>query len=479
MTMIATTLLTLAVLLPPTATALEPVTRGSMELLPCPDTQAMLCGSLEVWENRVTRKGRRLELAIRWLPAKNGNQNLAPVFYLAGGPGGSATARAAGFLDSWMRRDRELVFVDQRGTGESNPLFCELPGSTEDLQGYLVPSFSVPSVYKRCKRQLKKRANLKLYNTPIAMDDIDEVRAAMGYGKINLYAGSWGTRSALVYIRRHPESVRAALLNAVAPPSLVYPLYQPSDAQQALDLLFAECAEDPACSTAYPVLADEFRQVLEQLDQDPIDVTIEHWETGEPVTVELPRDAFTNAVRWLMTSAVATRWLPALIHEAALGSFETLTQAAVENEAFLRDRLKIGQLLSVVCPGDVARIDKSRITALTAGTFMGDAKVRQIVNVCRRWPKGKVPVGFGEPVESDVPVLMWSGTLDPANPPHWAEGAVGHLSRGKHIVVPAAHGVSGSCFDKVGRQFLKRASVKGLPLTCTGQIELPPFEIPE
>lgn len=476
MTSIATTFLILATLFSPAASALEPTARGSVELTPCADDQRMLCGDHEVWENRATARGRRIRLAIRLLPARNGKPEAEPVFFLAGGPGGSATARAPRFLDSWLRREREMVFVDQRGTGASNPLFCDLPGSMDDLQGYLVPSFSDPGVYRRCRKKLRKIARPKLYNTPIAMDDIDEVRAAMGYASINLYAGSWGTRSALVYIRRHGDSVRSALLNAVAPPALVYPVYQPSDAQQALDLLFAECADDPDCSTAFPDLAGDFDNVLDRLDRGPAEVTIENWATGEPVTVELGRDAFTNAVRWLMTSLTATRWLPLLIHEAAEGSFETLTQAAVENEAFLRDRLKVGQLLSVVCAGDVPRIDRSKIPELTAGTFMGDAKVRQIVNVCRKWPKGKVPADFGEPVVSDVPVLMWSGTLDPANPPYWAEDAVAHLSRGRHIVVPAAHGVSGDCFDAIGRRFLQRASVEGLPVACTRHIEMPPFQ---
>ncbi len=178
----------------------------------------MLCGSFDVYENRRTGRGRKISLHLAVLPALTESPRPDPVFWIAGGPGGAATAAAPRFASHWMRERRDVVLVDQRGTGGSNPLQCALPGSSDDVQGYLTGSFSDVALLRRCKRELREIANLRMYTTDNTVDDLDEVRAAMGYEQINLLAGSWGTRTALVYLRRHGGSVRRAIFNGAVPP---------------------------------------------------------------------------------------------------------------------------------------------------------------------------------------------------------------------------------------------------------------------
>ncbi len=466
----------------PMSAALELQTRGSVELEPCPvpgTEDEMLCGTFDVFENRDTRKGRVISLEIAVIPALDTNPRPDPIFWLAGGPGGAATAAAAWFQASWMRSERDVVLVDLRGTGGSNPLACQIPEDTEDLQNYLRGSFEDLGALRRCKRQLKQVANLRMYTTPNAIDDLDDVRAAMGYGRINIYAGSWGTRNTLIYLRRHPGRVRRAILNGAAPLALIYPLHIPDGAQRTLDVIFDQCARDADCAAAYPGLDQEFQAVLDGLAQAPEPVTIEHPDTGEPVVVELSHTAFGEAVRYLMRNRYDTRWVPQMVHQAYAGDFQPIAQFAVARNRFFSERLKLGLLLSVVCPEDVARIDPADIPRLTGDTFMGDVRVRQMTAACEIWPSVTMPETFGDPVESDVPVLIWSGTVDSALPPKWGTETVRHLANGLHLVVADGHGVSGPCYESINQRFLNRAKVSGMNTDCTEAMRLPPFQLPE
>lgn len=466
---------------PPGDRAAITAVRGAIELQPCPvpgTDQQMLCGSVEVFENRQDQAGRRITLNVAVLPARSTNPRPDPILYLAGGPGGSATARAAAFSTSWMRDERDIVMIDQRGTGGSNPLRCELHGGPTDTQGYLLNGFDDPNLLGTCLRRLETFADPSLYTTPIAVDDIDEARLALGYGQVDLLGLSWGSRSALVYLRRHPESVRRAVLSGVVPLALIYPLYHAADSQHSLDLVLDECAHDAACGAAFPYLASELGEVFQRLEQAPVSVTVRNPDTDQPATVELDRDAFAEWVRWTLASRSGTRWLPQLIHWAHEGRFEEIVQDLVETTQFYNQRLAFGELMSVVCSADVSRIDPAQIPGLTQGTFMGDVRVREVMAACAVWDRAEMPPGYGDPVESDVPTLLWSGTLDPEAPPRWGVEAATHLAHRLHLVVPDSHGVQGPCIDAVTRDFFDSPSPLDIDTSCTRAIRLPPFQIP-
>jgi pimeloyl-ACP methyl ester carboxylesterase len=399
-----------------------------------------------------------------------------PLFYLAGGPGQANVDVARGYVESWIRHERDIVLVNVRGTGEDNDLQCELHGGDENIQGYLENPFDVEE-FRTCLEELKQKFDLTKYSTPLAMDDLNDVRKALGYEKINLMGTSGGTRSILVYMRRHPETVRSGILIGVVPLAFRNPLYHPGGAQYAIDLLFKECLSDSACNDAFPNLEEEFWTVLERLEEGPAQVKIAHPVTEEVIEMRLSLHAFTEAIRSMMYSIRLSRRVPLYIHQAFLGNFKPITEIAVRLERRSQVGLSLGLLLCVTCSEDVVRIQAEEVLQETKGSYRGDERVRSQMAVCDIWPKTELPENYADPVEAGVPVLLFSGTMDPATPPRWGEEAARHLPNSLHVVVPGAHGVFGSCTDSIMREFLTRGSVNGIDTSCVKSMALPPFRI--
>jgi pimeloyl-ACP methyl ester carboxylesterase len=244
----------------------------------------------EVYENRATKTGRRIPLNIILLPARSSKPAPDPVFYLAGGPGAGASGYAEATFMEGLRRNRDVVLVDQRGTGESNPLNCAPFGTKEDMRGYFGEQFPIEKV-RACRAELEKVADLKLYTTSIAMDDLDEVRAALGYDRINVYGGSYGSTTSLVYLRQHGDHVRSVAIFGVAPPSAKIPLSFAKGVQDAVNRMFADCAADQACKAAYPDVEAEFKKVLARFDNGPVEIDIPNIYTRSSQKVSVTRDA--------------------------------------------------------------------------------------------------------------------------------------------------------------------------------------------
>ncbi|MEQ8765108.1 MAG: alpha/beta hydrolase [Planctomycetota bacterium] len=444
---------------------LELVREGGLE---------MLRGVHRVPEDRATGRGRTLGLDIVVLPALGDDPAPDPIFFLAGGPGQRATDLVSMIAARYpgLRQRRALVFVDQRGTGGDHRLACDFDSG--DLQSRLNPMFRAEDV-AACARELSASADLRLYTTPIAMDDLDEVRRALGYEKINLMGGSYGTRACLVYLRRHEPTVRSVVLNGVAPIAFRNPLYHAREAQMALDGLLKRCAEDPACSEAFPDSAGDLAKILAVLDEKPATVTIA--QGGEKHALVLTRAAFAESLRGMLYSSSTASRIPLLLHRGASGDLSPFVQFALQRNAALRSMLALGMLLSVTCPEDVARINPDEIEALTKDTFLGDGRVRQQIEACASWPSGSVGESYGQPVRSDVPVLILSGRCDPVTSPTFGEEAAKHLPSSRHVVVEGAHFVGGACIDDLIRQFLETADAKGLDVDCAKRVTLPAFEV--
>lgn len=435
-------------------------------------------GTFAVFEDRKAQKGRMLQLDVVVLHATGQNPKPDPIFPLAGGPGADITKNITRYEDSWMRGGRDIVLVSQRGTGGDNKLDCEIAASDDNLQGYLDPLFNIDT-FRTCLEKLKENFDLTKYSTCLAADDLNEVRLALGYDKINVTGGSYGTRAALVYMRRYPETVRTAILNGVAPIAFKNPLFHAPGAHEAIRLLFAECANDPDCHAVFPNLEDEFRAVLEQLEKEPVDVTITHPVTNERVPVKLTRAAFAEAVRTMMYYRPYNRRIPYLVHRAFKGNFEPFAQLGMESNRGIRRLLALGMLLCVTCAEDLSRISEEEIVEVTGRTFLREDRVHQQKAVCEFWPKSDLPKNYGEPVSVDIPVLLLSGTLDPVTPPRWGEEAASHLPDSLHLIVPGVHGVGGECITTIQRQFLETGSVKELDVSCTESMRMPPFRIPK
>jgi pimeloyl-ACP methyl ester carboxylesterase len=439
----------------------------------------VLCGKLTVFENRETRSGRTIDLNVVVVPALDPSRAEAPMFDLAGGPGAAATS-AAGFYANEgkeYRHHRDVVLVDQRGTGNSNPLTA--PARTRSPQDYLTEMYPVDYV-DTMRQSLEQRADLTQYTTAIAMDDLDDVRAWLGYEQINLNGLSYGTRAALVYMRQHPERVRCAILAGVAPTYLRIPLHHARAAKRAMDLLLNECATDAACHQAFPELQHDWEQVLERLGRDPARVEYSPPDKSAPVTVEIQRDVFAEKLRSQMYSRDGDARIPLIIHEAAKGNFVPFLKEAIPADRSNPDFIADGMYLSVTCAEDVPFIDQGEAAAANAGNPFGNYRVEQQTRACSMWPRGKIPADYYQPVSSNIPVLIVSGNLDPVTPPERGEETASHLPNSKHVIIPrGAHGPDGltniDCLDNLVLKFLSQGNAKDLDTSCVQQMLPPPF----
>ena len=441
-------------------------------------SEPALCGSLEVFEDREAGTGRRIALRVAVLPALGAAPRPDPIFVLVGGPGQSAVDNAASYarLLAPLREERALIFVDQRGTGGSNPLPCDL--YSKQPYGTLGDFFPQDAV-RECRDRLQGGADLRLYSSALAAEDLDEVRAALGYEQINLEAASYGTRVALLYLRGHSDRVRAAVLRSVSPPWVKQPLHFAEDAQAAFDSLAAACMADPVCQEAFPNFEEEFDSVLARLDDG--DVTVElppAEEAGPPRTIQLSRGAFAEKVRLMLYAPELSSFLPLLIHLAASGDFGPFTELAAELGEQIARVGSNGMYLSVTCAEDVARITPEEAANPWPGTFLGDYRVRQQRAACSLWPMGDLPGDFADPVRSNTPVLLISSTIDPITPPYWADEVVEGLGNARHVRVPnASHSPASECVMAIERDFIGAGSAEGLDLQCLAEIRRPPFMV--
>ena len=453
------------------------IQRGRVQMKPCNNpswTGDALCAKYEVFENRETRAGRRIPLNVVLLPATNPKPSPDPLFYLAGGPGGAATIYAGeGFMEG-LRRNRDVVLVDQRGTGESNLLNCPSSGSRQDMRGYFGEPLAVERV-RACRAELEKIADLTQYTTSIAMDDLDEVRAALGYDRINVYGGSYGSITSLVYLRQHGDHVRSVAMFGVAPTSARIPLSFAKGVQDSMNRLFADCVADSACKAAYPDVATEFQKVLTKFDTGPVEVDATNVFTGSTQKVLVARDAFVDSIRQLLYSPNAAAALPALIHLGAEGNLGPLIGTAFQVVSQIDSRIARGMQFSVICSEDTPFITDDDIKATSANSFYGDARVRPTMRACAEWPKAKVPASFLNPVKSDVPVLIVSGALDPVTPPWLGQEVAKTLSHSRLVIVPNATHNSYECVENLVADFIDKGTTESLDTSCVEKIRRPPF----
>jgi len=431
------------------------------------------CGVHEVWENREARSGRRIPIHVVVLSAREprsgtGSVRLEPVFYFDGGPGSSATG-AAGWvarLLSGVHDMRDLVFVDIRGTGRSAPLRCPEGADDESLQRYF-DEFLPDAYVRRCLDA--QEADVRFYNQAIAMDDVDEVRAALGYERINLYGTSAGTRQAQLYMRQHGEAVRAAVLQGVAPVDAEVPLAFARAMEDGMRMLIDGCARAAACAAAHPALGDAWARAKGRFAKGPVRATVRHPRTGHPEPVTISRGVFADGIRHMAYSVHASRELAARIEAAARGDFAPFAQAKLQQAIGFSRAIAHGFLISSTCAEDVRFIDDDDVRHATTGTFLGDYRVRRQQAACAIWPKGEgIGEAFQQPVKSSVPVLVISGDADVATPSSHAERAVRHLPNARHVVFPdQGHALRDPvCAGRLITAFIATADAKRLDTSC-------------
>jgi pimeloyl-ACP methyl ester carboxylesterase len=457
---------------------------GVLVTHPCTAGKARVraeCGSYAVYEDRAAAHGRTIRL--KFIVLKAIHPSGRALAWNPGGPGASSTAAADAIADgSYFKplsdlRDRyDILLVDNRGTGGSAPQQCAFaPNAAPSL--YFMQIWP-DGLVERCRARLTAGADLNLYTTSIAADDLNELRTALGYRKLVLFGGSYGTRFFLVYARRHPQSVESLVLDGVTPPHfLIVPLEDAQGAQRAIARLIGECTADTACDARFPSFGPHFYAVSRRFDAGPVSVSLRDAETGRVTTVRLSKEVFADRFRQLLYSPQTAAYAPYIIERAFERDYAplaTMIDALTQGFAGLIDG---GLNLSVTCAEDIPFITESAVTASSANSFEGDVRVRAQQRACRIWNVRAVSAGFDEPVRSAAPILMISGTDDPTSPPEYAQAALPYLPNARILLIRgASHGTETACSDRLIVAFVRASSAAALDLAgCAASYRRPAF----
>jgi len=322
---------------------------------------------------------------------------------------------------------------------------------------------------KSCAANLDR--DVGAYLTNDAADELDAVRDALGYARIDVLGASYGTRLGLVYARRHPASLRAMVLDGLAPPWMAIPQSFAEDGERALDAVLKRC-EASACGKAFPSVRQDLDALLASLAREPQHVEVAHPRTGEPLELDITHDGFALGIRSLLYAPEAVALLPFIIERANKGDFSPFVALSALFSETAEEHMSLGLLFTVVCNEDLPRSKPSG-----ARGFVGDAALASFRDACAAWPKVKVPEDYYARVKLDAPALLLSGELDPVTPPRWGDDVLRDLPRGRHVVVPGmGHGVTiRSCVPDLIRRFLNAPEAE-LDASCLRD-EAPPFFI--
>jgi len=438
------------------------------------------CGRLAVPENPAEPNGRQISLRVARVPAINRRKQPDPLFVLAGGPGMAATtfyASASVYFER-IHRDRDIVLVDQRGTGQSNPLNCSL----DDDALYHASDAEVTAEAQRCLTTLQKTSHVEFYTTSIAVRDLDAVRVALGYQRINLYGVSYGTRVAQHYVRRFPAQARSVILDGVVPPQLALGTDTALNAERALSSILSRCAHDAECSKRFGDPAVAYRTLRNSLQAHPVSVSLSDPTSGEPSKLEFTNYHLATVLRLGSYTAEQAALLPLLLHGATAPSANFIplaSQFLMVNKSY-GDSLAYGMHNSIVCTEDVPFWDLSKVNrAELEKTYLGTAQLDGLKSICSIWPRGPIDPDFHAELHSDVPALLLSGGDDPVTPPSDAEQARRGFSQSMHVIIKGfGHGqLTAPCVDRVMGRFVASGNVDGLDVSCVKSDVPMPFFI--
>jgi pimeloyl-ACP methyl ester carboxylesterase len=430
------------------------------------------CGVLDVPENPLRPAARRLAIHVAVIPATSGKALSDPIVVLMGGPGEDAIGSAAIYAEQFasLRTDRDLLLVDQRGTGLSAALHCNL-FSSEEAEMSLREVFPLASV-QRCERELQAHADLTQYGYLPFARDLEQIRRALGYRSLNLFAGSYGTRAAVVYMRAYPKSVRTAYLGSVVPIDVAQPLPMAKTAQSAIEGLLSACAADSSCHAAFPNLRLEFREMLAQL-RSGVRVTI----PGRTGTAPLDSGRVAEWLRSQMYRPKSAVALPWIIHQAYAGNWTPIAEGIISGSRAADSALSWGLLFAVTCNEDVPFLDERDILAETQNTFLGDYRVRQQQAACQSWPKTALPRGYRNPVVSAVPTMFVSGDLDGDTPLWFMEhAATGFTQRVEILARGQGHTEWSDCIAQYYKRFVISGSTHQLAAASCEPVPRPAFK---
>jgi pimeloyl-ACP methyl ester carboxylesterase len=416
-----------------------------------------------------------IELRIAVVPALNLTPEPDPVVPIAGGPGQGTVQFYSSYYWAFedVRRNRDILLVDQRGTGESSAMDCEF--DDDIVEGEYSTELTIEYT-ELCLEQLPH--DPRFFTTSVAVTDLEAVRTALGYPTLNLYGVSYGTRVAQHFARRYPDSTRTVVIDGVVPPQLSLGPEIATESQKAVDNILARCIENESCDERFPDLADDFARVVSELRDASVPIIVPHPSTGRPEEVSFGSAEFSAAVRLLAYHPNSIALLPLFIHEAGKGNYSPLGSQYMMTMIAMMDALSLGMHNSVVCTEDVPFYDKATIDypGLEA-SYMGAFQLDALEAICSVWPEGSIDDEFKAPLATDLPVLLLSGDADPITPPRYADLAAVEFKNAAHLTGKhQGHGQIGvGCTPRLLADFIESADPKSLDAECLQRSFVMPF----
>lgn len=429
------------------------------------------CGTLSVAENRSKPQSEdnQINMNVVVLPKFKEESKAYPLFFLAGGPGQAAT-ELAGVINatlSEVRQQHDIVLIDQRGTGKSNALECPM----DEIDSLVFEDASIDWKHEveKCLNQINTK-NLSSYSTYDAVEDFEAVRKALGYEKVHLYGGSYGTRSGFAYLKNHPNSIESAILDSNAPMELIVGFFGQTG-QAAFELLLTDCKNHQKCNESFPDLKQDYLKLISQLEQKPYQQEIFHPVSGEKLTVNITKKKVVEAVRAALYDLGSRQSVPYVINAAANGDFRSIAvMISASSEPDKPGKLYIGLTMNIICNEDIPRATEQDFVRDRDNYFSGELGYTSFTDICEYWPNWQAPSNFAEPVTADVPVLLFSGKYDPVTPPQYGEMALKSLPNAKHVVIENGSHVASlrMCADTIS-QFLTNSNFEQLDVECAEQ----------
>ena len=433
------------------------------------------CGTLRRHENPADPDSPILELFVAVVPALTLEPEPDPFVPIAGGPGQGTTEFYASYSIAFekIRRNRDIVLLDQRGTGQSATMDCE---SDEDIiEGRFSREQTIADT-EDCLDQLPH--DPRFFTTSVAVRDLETLRVALGYSQFNLYGISYGSRVAQHFVRRYPGSTRSVILDGVVPPQMALGPAIAIEAQNALDAIFDRCADDPRCAERFPDIRDGFAALQDRLEEEPVTITIANPVTGTPEEIRFGRQEMAGALRLLSYHPTSIAVMPMLIDEALQENFAPLAAQFMMIAASISDAMSLGMHNAVVCTEDAPYFDGEQIgQGAQEATYIGPLQLEALEAICSVWPAGVLDDEFKTPVTTDIPFLLLSGEADPITPPHYAELAALNLDNARLLTgARQGHGQAArGCMPDIIGEFVDTPTAGDLDAECFDRVHAMPF----
>ncbi len=433
------------------------------------------CGSLTRPLDPSGAEAGDIELRVAVVPALNLTPEPDPLLPIAGGPGQGSVAFYTAYAWAFeaVRRNRDILLIDQRGTGESATMNCEFD---EDLIEGEFSTEQTLEYTRECLEQLPY--DPRFFTTSVAVSDIEAVREALAYPTLNLYGVSYGSRVAQHFARRYPASTRTVVIDGVVPPQLSLGPEIATESQKAIDNILARCAENEACNARFPNIAATFAHVVAELKIAPVAIEVPNPSTGRPRSLDFGSAELAAAIRLLAYHPNSIALIPLLIDEAGKGNYVPLGSQFMMTMISMGDALALGMHNAVVCAEDVPFYDPGNFDydGLEA-SYMGPLQVDALQAICSVWPAGPIDDGFKTPLATDIPVLLLSGDADPITPPRYADMAAVDLENAAHLIGKnQGHGQVGvGCTPRLIAKFIETADPRALDTSCLERSFVMPF----